>query len=172
VIPILTGIVRDPNLSGIEKLHRYFDSAARWKITRKAFMLELMRVWNADENAIVRQKLMAASLKWVTPLLTEIIRQGVREGDFSTDYPDQISRVVYYILLGLSDTLIELLVASEIDRNEMHIENAVKTYIEALTDAMERVLGAHKGSLDLIDMETLMEWFAPAYNLEPLTFNP
>ena len=161
VVPILTAIVRDPQLTGLEKLHRYFESAARWKITRKAFMLELVRVWIADENAIVRQKLTTVSIQWITPLLTEIIRQGIREGSFTTPYPDQISRVVYYILLGLSDTLIELLVSSEEDRDELRIKQTVDTYIRALTDAMERVLGTRPGALHLIDEEIVMEWFVP-----------
>ena len=161
ILPILTGIVKDPHLSGIEKLHRYFDTSSRWKSAHRTFIMELMRVWNADENAIVRQKLTTMSVKYVTPLLTEIICQGIQEGDFTTEYPEQISKVVYYILLGMSDTLIELLVASETDRQEMDIENTIVTYIDALTDAVERVLGARKGSLNLIDRQTLMEWFKP-----------
>lgn len=169
VIPILTGIVTDPGLSGIDKLHRYYDTSARWKSAHRALIMELMRVWIADENAIVRQKLTAMSIKFVTPLLTKIIRQGIQEGDFFTDFPDQVSKVVFYILLGMSDTLIDLLLASEVERNGMDIENTVETYIDALTDATERVLGARKGSLNLIDMETLMEWFVPTANLQPAT---
>jgi len=161
VIPTLTSIVVDPHQSGIEKLHRYFDTSARWKFAHRAFVMELMRVWRADENAIVRQKLTALSLKHVTPLLTQIICQGIQEGDFNTEYPEHTSKVVYYILLGMSDTLIELLLASVSEREGMDLENTVMTYIDALTDATERVLGARKGSLNLFDRQILMEWFKP-----------
>ena len=161
VIHILTSIVKDPHLSGIEKLHRYFDTSARWKSAHRVFVMELMRVWIADVNAIVRQKLTALSIKHVTPLLTEIIRQGIREGDFNTEYPEHISQVVYYILLGMSDTLIEQLLASEAKRKGMDVETTVMTYIDALTDSTERVLGARKGSLNLIDRQALMDWFSP-----------
>jgi TetR/AcrR family transcriptional repressor of nem operon len=159
VIPLLMPIVQDPHLPALEKLNRYFDTAVRWKTAKKTFMLELLRVWLADENAIVRQKLFNMSVKHVTPLLTEIIRQGIQEGVFTTSYPDQICHVINYILQGLSDTVIELLLSSETNRDAAHIESGVTAYIAALTDALERVLGAPRGSLNLIDPETLKEWF-------------
>jgi len=159
VIPLLTPIVQDPHLTALEKLNRYFDTAVRWKTAKKAFMLELLRVWLADENAIVRQKLFAMSVKRVTPLLTEIIRQGIQEGAFKTAYPDQVCHVILYVLQGLSETIIELLISSETNHDSARIESGVTVYIAALTDALERVLGTPKGALHLIDPETLKEWF-------------
>lgn len=159
VIPLLTPIVQDPDLTALEKLNRYFDTALRWKTAKKTFMLELLHVWLADENAIVRQKLFALSAKQVTPLLTEIIRQGIQEGVFTTPYPDQVGHVILYILQGLDDTIIELLLSNETQRDAARIESGVTAYIAALTDALERVLGAPRGSLNLIAPETLKEWF-------------
>jgi AcrR family transcriptional regulator len=159
VIPLLMPIVQDPHLTALEKLNRYFDTAIRWKTAKKTFMLELLRVWLADENAIVRQKLFTMSLKQVTPLLAEIIRQGIREGVFTTSYPDQVCHVIVYILQGLSETIIELLVSNETKRDAARIESGVTAYTAALTDALERVLGTPKSALHLIDPETLKEWF-------------
>ena len=84
MLPLILPIVEDPGLSAIEKLERYFDIALRWKTTQKSFMLAILRVWIADENAIVRQKILSMTLKQVTPLLTDIVRQGVEEGVFRT----------------------------------------------------------------------------------------
>ena len=159
VIPLLMPIMQDPHLTALEKLNRYFDTAVRWKTAKKTFMLELLRVWLADENAIVRQKLFTMSVKRVTPLLTEIIRQGIQEGVFTTSYPDQVCHVINYILQGLGDTIIELLLSSETNRDAARIESGVTAYSAALTDALERVLGAPRGSLNLIDPETMKEWF-------------
>jgi TetR/AcrR family transcriptional repressor of nem operon len=159
VMPLLTPIVQDSCLGALEKLNSYFDTSVRWKTTKKTFMLELLRVWLADENAIVRQKLFTMSVKHVTPLLAEIIRQGIREGVFKTSYPDQVCHVILYILQGLSETIIELLISSETNRDAARIESGIRVYTEALSDALERVLGAPSGSLHLIDPETLKEWF-------------
>lgn len=159
VEPLLVPIVQDPHLPALEKLNRYFDTAVRWKTAKKTFMLELLRVWLSDENAIVRQKLFTLSAKRVTPLLAEIIRQGIQEGVFKTSYPDQICQVIIYVLQGLNDTIVELLISRETKRDPAHIESGMTIYTEALTDALERVLGTPKGVLHPIDPETLKEWF-------------
>jgi AcrR family transcriptional regulator len=161
-LPLVLPIVQDPCLSAIEKLERYFDTSFRWKTSQKAFMFKLLRVWLADENAIVRQKMFATSVKQITPPLTEIIRQGVREGVFTTAYPNQVSHAIIYILQGLSDTIIDLLVTNETQSDPQRIESTVLAYTHALSDAMERVLGAPSGSLKLIDPDTLKEWFIPS----------
>ena len=53
---------------------------------QRATIFEVGRVWYRDENAIVREKVDTAVLQQRAPLLTEIVRQGVREGVFTTFY--------------------------------------------------------------------------------------
>src|SRR6476620_9832327 len=53
---LIVPIMQDPHLRTLEKLQRFFDTAARWKTARKTYILGLLRVWYADDNAIVRQK--------------------------------------------------------------------------------------------------------------------
>jgi AcrR family transcriptional regulator len=166
MVPILSSIVQDTHLSALEKLHHYFDSAVRWKTARRALMLELLRVWLSDENAIVRQKFLNLSLEHVTPLLTEIIRQGIQEGVFTTAYPEQTCRVIYYTLLGLSDTILELLISDDTNLDRAYIESTVTAYVNALNDAVERLLGAPNGSLHLLHIEALEGWF-PAQETIP-----
>jgi AcrR family transcriptional regulator len=159
VMPLILPVVQDPGMSAIHKLERYFDIGLRWKTAQKTFMLALLRVWLADENAIVRQKMFSMTVKQVTPLLTDIIRQGIQEGAFNTCYPDQVSQVIIYILQGLSDMTIELLISSETDLDPARVESSVAAYTYALSDAVERVLGAPSGSLKLIDTDILKQWF-------------
>lgn len=159
VMPLILPIVEAPDLSAIEKLERYFETSFRWKTERMDFMLALLRIWLADENAIVRQKMFSSSVKQVTPPLAEIIRQGVQEGVFTTAYPDQVSHAIMYIVQGLGDMITDLLISSEAHSNLQRIENTVMAYTHVLNDAMERVLGAPEGSLKLIDPASLREWF-------------
>jgi AcrR family transcriptional regulator len=155
---LLLPIVHDPHLPALDKLQRTFATLARWKTAQKAFFLALLRVWYADENAIVRQKMRAAAVKRVAPLLTVIIRQGIQEGTLTTSYPDQAGAVVLSLVQDLGDTLGMLLLSFEPKRDDLRrIENTVAAY----TDALERVLGAPGASLQLVDTETLSEWFFP-----------
>jgi len=154
-MPLLIPIVQDSTLPALEKLNRYFSTAAGWKIAQKTLMLELLRVWLADENAIVRQKLYAMSAKMVMPSLTQIIHQGIWEGVLTTPYPDQVGEVVYSLLQSLGDAFGELLLSYEGERADSRLEAILAAY----TDALERVLGAPRASIVIIDEATLKESF-------------
>jgi AcrR family transcriptional regulator len=156
VEPIVLPITDDPSLPTIDKLHRLFDTVARWKTARKDYLLSLLRIWYADENALVRQKATANVLRWFAPLLAGVIRQGVQEGVLTTAFPNQAAEIVFSLLQGLGETFKDLLFGSESSTVKMQRAAAV---VAAYNDAMERVLGASTGSLNLIDRETLQEWF-------------
>ncbi len=154
---ILMPIVEDPQLQALEKLRLFFDSASRWKVARKQFMLALLAVWNSDDNAIVRQKIAAASLAWYTPRLTTIIRQGIKEGVLTTPYPEQVGGIVFTVLLELGDEIRKCFLSSGMNPASFeYIKNLITVY----TDTIERVLGAPHGSIELIDEASLKEWEA------------
>jgi AcrR family transcriptional regulator len=157
VEPRLLSVVQDPHLTALEKLQRYFDTAVSWKTSKKALMLELSKVWYSDENALARQKMMALMVKHVTPLFTEIIHQGVQEGVFTTPYPEYASQVIINLVQPLGDTFARMLLSEEAMHD--HALQRAEMIVIAYTDAVERVLGASKGSIHLMDTEALKEWF-------------
>ena len=156
VEPLLLSIVQDSRLSALQKFQRFFDTTARWKTDRKDLMLGLVRMWYADENAIVRQKVFARTLKRVRPLLAEITYQGVREGVFTTSYPDSVCQMYFYFLQGLGEAFVELLLTDE--DKQIAMQQAA-LMVAAYNEALERVLGAPNSSINLIDAETLEAWF-------------
>ena len=152
---VLQPIVDAKNLPALEKLRRYFDASGRWKTSRKAFMLDLLRVWYTDSNAIVRIKQETAAFKRIAPKLAEIIRQGIAEGVFTTGYPDQIVSVILGVSQGAGDAMADLLLSEELPANALQRLEAI---VEAYSEAMERILGAPVGSLPLADVAMLKEW--------------
>ena len=94
-------IIHDPTLRALDKLQRFFATLDHWKLAHKRLVLTYLRVWYADENAIVRHKLYIARVKRFTPWLEEIIQQGAREGVFTTPYPDQAARMIISLLEDL-----------------------------------------------------------------------
>ncbi len=152
---VLRPIVEAKDLSAIEKLRRYFDTAGRWKVSQKSFMLDLFRVWHADANAIMRQKQEAASIRRIAPMLAEIIQQGMNEGVFSTKYPQQFGNIFVGLSHGFEDKLVELLL---VDRPPPDALQRLEALIGAYSDSMERILGAPPGSLPLGDINILKEW--------------
>ncbi len=152
---VLRPIVDAKDLSAIEKMRRYFDTAGRWKVAQKKFMLDLFRVWRADANAIMRQKQEAASIKRIAPMLTEIIRQGIDEGVFSTKYPEQFGNIFVGLSHGFEDKLVELLLT---DHPPPDAVQQLEALIGAYSDSVERILGAPSGSLPLGNIATMKEW--------------
>ncbi len=155
-VAVLAPIAQDGQLSAIEKLLRLFDMGARWKTARKDYLLTLVKVWYADENAVLRLKSQAAVLNMVAPLVTSIIRQGVNEGTFHTSHPDQAWEIVFSLLQSMGDAMIKLILQPQASPQSVE-------YLVALTatyqEAVERILGAAPGSLPLFDPSILKEWF-------------
>ncbi len=161
VVPLLAPIANDPHLSALEKLNRFFNTAARWKSAQKIYLLNLFRVWYDDDNAIVRQKMFAATIKQAGPLLGVIIRQGVQEGVFSTPYPDYAGDVALLLLQTGGDSVARMLLTTEPQRNDLEFaRNAVAAY----TDSLERTLGAPQGSIHIVDDEILKVWFVSSHD--------
>jgi AcrR family transcriptional regulator len=152
---ILRPILEADDLPAIDKLRRYFETGGRWKTSRRSFMLDLLRVWYTDANALVRQKQQAAAMKRIAPMLAEIIRQGVAEGVFTTAYPYQIGNMVWGLAQGITDNVAELLLAKE---PQPDVLQRLEAIVGAYSDALERILGAPPGSLPLADVDLLKEW--------------
>lgn len=165
--PMLTEIVNDPELPALEKLSCFFEKIARWKTDRKDFLLALLDIWYADENAIVREKLRSAMPERYGPLLTQVVRQGIGEGDMTAAHPDQVGGVILCLLYDLGYDFAFLLRRQGSDHEAL--ERAFHT-VAAYNDAIERVLGAPQGSLTLIDDQTIRAWFDPV--LEPAPPQP
>ena len=156
---LLIPIVHDAHLSAFEKFQGFFGTLFRWKTAQKTFLLTLLRVWYADDNAIVREKARATAVKHNAPLLTMIIHQGIQEGVMKTSYPDQVGEVIMFLGYDLSDTLGRLLLSFEPSSNAwQHLKSTIAAY----TDAFERILGVSAGALSPLDAETVIammkEW--------------
>ena len=157
-IRILLPIVHDAALPALEKFQRFLATMNRWKVGQKTFFLALLRIWFADDNAIVRQKLRTIAIREIAPLFAEIIRQGIREGVMTATYPDQVGEVIATLAQDAGEAVGALLLSFDAERDDMQrVERTVAVY----TEAFERVLGVPPGSLTLVDDETLKEWLAP-----------
>jgi AcrR family transcriptional regulator len=148
-------IVHDPKLGALDKLQRFFATLDHWKLAHKRLVLAYLRVWYADENAIVRHKLYLARVKRLTPWLEGIIRQGVEEGVFTAPYPDQAGRLVISLLEDLGYATVELLLSVEREPSDLPL---LERIIIATADALERVLGAPANCLQQVSRERLSEW--------------
>ena len=145
-----------PELSALEKMQGLFSGIQRFKTDRKALLLEILKVWISDDNAVVVEKLRRTSVARMVPLLARIIEQGVAEGVFVSSDPAITARMVVILLQGFQEWAIELFIARQTRSIPLdEVERVVRSY----TEGLERVLGVPVGSVTPIDELTLHEWF-------------
>src|SRR6195256_4568608 len=106
-------VLRDPHLPAVRKLEKVFAGIARWKADQKELVLAIMEVWNSDGNAIVREKLRRLTERVMVPLLSAVVRQGVNEGAFSVDSPDETATVLVSLMEGFQQQASNLLIARQ-----------------------------------------------------------
>ena len=166
--PIFQSIVQDPQLPVLEKLHQYFYLSTSWKTSNKALLIALMKVWFSDENALARQKMLAGTMEHMGPFFTEIIKQGVQEGVFSTPYPEVASQVTINLMYDLAFSSGQMLMSEAVKEGENLRQ--VETLYAAYSDVLERILGAPKGSIQFMAAEALKVWFSSTGSLQSETF--
>jgi AcrR family transcriptional regulator len=156
----LMPIVHDPDLTAIQKLQGFLSALDRLRTAHQQEVVEALRVWYTDANAVVRQRVDEAVVTERAPLLAEIVRQGIREGVFTTAFPDQAGEVIMALLQRMGDTHARMLLslADEGDQGKS-IEAIVMTHA-AYMEAIERVLGAPSHSLYRADAEAVLPWVA------------
>jgi AcrR family transcriptional regulator len=154
-------LLDDPMLPALEKLRRYFSSAVQWKAAQKDYMLALLRIWYSDHNSIMRQKVFAKMLKRVAPSFSRVIRQGIQEGTLSTTFPEHATEISLYLILGLGDKFGEVILEYEAGISKLSAQERFRIMndaVAAYTDALERVLGAAPGSMQLMDADSIRVW--------------
>ncbi|HEY2598661.1 MAG TPA: TetR/AcrR family transcriptional regulator [Candidatus Dormibacteraeota bacterium] len=149
-------VLNDANLPAIRKLERIFSGIASFKAQQKEFVVAMIEVWNSDGNAIVREKLRRLTVNRLGPLLSAVIEQGISEGTFAAQSPDETAIVLTSLMQGFQQQANDLFMARQAGTVGF---NAVQRSVKANTEAFERILGLSKGSLTLIDEPALHFWF-------------
>ncbi len=152
----MTPIAMDPELGAVEKLTGLFTSLAQWKGERTDLMIELLRVWFSDANAIVRDHLRRGVQARLTPLLATVIGQGKAEGVFTITSAEHTAGVLVALLLGTNEIAIRLFLARRAGAISFR---DVECTLAAHAEAFERVLGLPPGSWPSLDRKTMRLWF-------------
>jgi AcrR family transcriptional regulator len=152
-------ILHDPDLSAVQKFHRYFEASASWKNGQKELILGLLRTWYSDGNTLIRHKMSSESLKQTPLILEPMIRQGIQEKVFTTRFPEKAAQFIAGLALIFSDKVMELVLSPQGDHATLQeLEAVLDAYFEAYFDAIERILGAPPGTLKVFDTEVFKEW--------------
>lgn len=135
-------IVSNPNIPVLEKLFRVLMEQSPKSGDVKDKMIEQ---FHQPNNAEMHQKSLVQSIIHLSPVLTEVLEQGIEEGIFSTSYPQETIELLLSSAQVIFDDGLFQWKPEEMMRR-------VKAYIKM----MEVSVGAKEGSFDYM-MEVLMK---------------
>lgn len=137
----------DSDMNAIEKFNTFFRSATVMKMQKLDVFLVMLKVMFKDENTIIRVKMYRRMVEINAPLFSAIIKQGIEEGIFNNRFPDDVAELLMQVGTALNETVSRLLIKKDEDPD--HIIKMIETKIKLYQDAMERILGAPEGSLQV-----------------------
>jgi AcrR family transcriptional regulator len=149
-------IALDPDKSAPERLVGMFSGIAGWKNARKDLMLAILKVWISDDNTVVRERFRTSLGARLGPLLTRIVADGKTEGTFDVVDPAITAELVLALITSANEAASRLFLACQ--KGAATIADA-RTLIAGYQQAIERVLGAPRGSLTYVNDDTLQLWF-------------
>ena len=135
-------IVSNPNIPVLEKLFRVLIEQSPKSGDVKDKMIEQ---FHQPNNAEMHQKSLVQSIIHLSPVLTEILEQGIEEGIFSTSYPQETIELLLSSAQVIFDEGLFQWKTEEMMRR-------VKAYIKM----MEVSVGAKEGSFNYM-LEVLMK---------------
>ncbi|MGG4553849.1 TetR/AcrR family transcriptional regulator [Paenibacillus humicus] len=126
------GIAADKNIPVVERIIRVVMALNLSGGGSK----EIMEHIHKPQNALMHQKIQKVIIHGVPPILTEIIREGIEQGMFSTPYPYEcMEMVVIYANTVFDGDMVALTDEERLSR------------VQAFVCNIERLLGAESGSL-------------------------
>jgi AcrR family transcriptional regulator len=161
---IVARLTESPDLPSAAKFQQFFAVTMAWKSTRRPLMIALLRSWHQDDNAIVRQKVRAATVARLGPLLARIVQQGLHEGAMAVSEPDQAGDVILALLHGLQDRLARLHHDHAANHTDPAYRDAVVAAHSAYLEALERVVGVAPGTLQRLDPATIEHWLTALHD--------
>ena len=131
----IEAIAQNKNLNAKEKLFQIIMFKSP-DIPQKEPILEQ---FHQASNAEMHQKSLVQSILRLTPILTDVVEQGIEEGNFNTPYPKEVVEFLLVSSQFLFDEGIFSWTQEEILKKS-----------QALVYITEASLGAEKGSFDYI----------------------
>ena len=107
-------------------------------ISNSSFGNEILRQVHKPQNALMHQKIEARLLAEVTPLITVLIEDGIKQGICSTDYPQEVAEMTFVYSNAVLDNLDKY--------NDDEQNRKINGYIYNL----ERLLNMEQGSMQKV----------------------
>jgi AcrR family transcriptional regulator len=146
-VDMMYEIVYDPKLNGLEKYIKMFkETQAKREKNAERFSF-LIKLFLKEDNLLFRHRYTEKIFELTKPPFISILQQGVKEGLFVINHPEETAELI--IRLGnIYRTKIAVLSLTLNDNPNNLLK--IQGIIEFMQDTVERLLGVHSGTLNII----------------------
>ncbi|MGN1116242.1 MAG: TetR/AcrR family transcriptional regulator, partial [Candidatus Ornithomonoglobus sp.] len=134
-------MLADKDMNTIQKLKKIFEISVFPEEGHSHS--ELLKLLSIQDNVVIHQKFSVIAAKSMTPVLAEVIRQGIDEGILKCDYPEQYA---LFILSMLVLSLDRILLPTDDDQRQIKLK--------ALAQLLETGLHLAPGSFSYFYSQT------------------
>lgn len=145
-------ITERTDLDALTKLNKAYITTRNVKLENIELIKLYLKVLYKDENIILRHKIYMSNVELLVPEFAKIIQQGAEEKVFNTPFPGKVARLIFELAQISSDSTAKLFL--EMDENPEIIEK-LKKEIDIYEDGIERIIGAKRGSINIVDRRAL-----------------
>ncbi len=152
VLAIMEQIASRDDLSALEKTNEYIRQVNSFKKQRTAKVAAMLsEMYSGGKNVQLENKIFGYGQKVVAPVMKSIIEQGVEEGDFDTDYPEEAAETYVRLFLIHQREVAETFTQALNEGNEEILEDIIRKYA-FLQEVIENIFGVEEGSLVLTEV--------------------
>lgn len=131
-VAIAREIASDNTLTPVEKIFKILKGQQPQDDDNKE---QLIEQFHSPSNAEMHQKSISQSVRSLAPILSDVVRQGISEGIFHTEYPTE---VMEFLILSGQNLFDPSMFQWSMDE--------IMVKVDAFISIMETLLGAEKGS--------------------------
>ncbi len=133
-------VTESPQYNAVEKIHKLIEEVLDAFGVRKKGIISLAHHFHHDDNNVMHQKAAKKFVELMVPVVADVVRQGIDEKSFDTQYPEEVTEI---LLMWAS--MLHINIKLPIEYSE-----ALEKKLKAIEDFVERVLGAKKGTMDFV----------------------
>lgn len=145
-------IIERDDLNAIQKLNLIFSNSLNLKLNSKDLLITYLNAMIDEQNIMFRYKLGEKRNRIAADYLGKIVEQGNQEGVFDTPYPYGSILMILKLSESMIDEIVPLFL--KMFEDNAYKEDVMEKY-RMIEFVMERILGAEKGSIHLIDPSAL-----------------
>jgi AcrR family transcriptional regulator len=131
---LVKSIMDDGHMNALQKVQHIINALFSMSDQKRKFSQYL----NPEEKVARHERFHGYFETALSPVVTKIVKQGIEEGYFEVEYPEETSELI-------------VLIVGHLNRNVRHIENKKKRAVKAKAacDLIEKALNAPKGSFKI-----------------------